>query len=242
MINQIMRKASVLIIAGSLLFLASCHKDAGTFTIKFQPKFGSADLKLNTTYSTPDGKYLSFSSFGMYLSHIKLVKTDNSTVEVDSAVLFVYADNSYMMNLKAVNGSYKGIQFGIGLDSAQNRISPANVPSNDPVYYNNALWWDVPRYHLFTQMEGHSGTTSSLNSIFFYHVGTDSVYRSAYVTKSFSIADGQATSLVLNTDLRQIFYGANAVNVFTDPATHSTDYPAVAKTVADAFTQSFSIQ
>ena len=68
------------------------------------------------------------------------------------------------------------------------------------------------------------------------------MYRSAIVTKSFSISEGQSTSLVLNADLEKIFYGANAVNVITAPATHTTDYPAVAISVADAFSQSFSLQ
>ena len=242
MINFFMRRLSVFVIIASILLLASCHKDPGTFSIKFQPKFGAADLKLDTVYSTPDGKYLKFSSMGLYLSHIKLVKMDNSEVEVDSAALFIYANNAITMHLAAVNGSYKAIKFGIGLDSTQNLRDPSIVPGNDPVYADNTLWWGAPRFHLFTQMEGYAGSTSSLGSIFFYHVGTDPMYRTATVTKSFSISDGQATALTLNADLEQVFYGANSVNVLTDPYTHTTDEPVVATTVANAFTQIFTLQ
>ena len=237
-----MRKSVFFITLGCILLLASCKKDKGTFRIQFQPTWGQSILKLDSTYSTPDGKYLNISSLGLYLSHIKLVRTDNSEVEVDSAVLLLYNDHTIAFDLSAINGNYKAIKFGIGLDSAQNRRDPIVVPDNDPVYANNTLWWGLPRYHLFTQTEGYAGTSSSLGTLVFYHIGTDSMYRTANVSKTFSIADGQATSLALHADLEKLFYGPTSVNVLTNSYTHSTDDVATAKLVADAYALIFSIQ
>lgn len=241
MISIFMRRYSILVALAFVLFLASCKKDPATLQIRFTPTWGSDALKLHTTYSSPSG-YLSFSSFDMYLSHIKLIKTDNSEVEVDSAVLILYNDNTITINLNPSKGDYKGIKFGIGLDSIQNNISPDNVPDNDPVYKDNTLYWDTNRKHLFIQMEGASGTNSTLGSIFFYHIGFDSLYRSASVVKSFSVADGKSTTLNLNADIQQVFTGSNAVNIISEPSTHTDDYPVVAHKVADNFTQIFSIQ
>jgi hypothetical protein len=236
-----MRRYSTYIATALILFLASCKKDPATLQIRFTPTWGNDALKVHTTYSSPSG-YLSFTSLDMYLSHIKLIKTDNSEIEVDSAVLILYNDNAITINLNPVKGDYKGIKLGIGLDSLQNNINPADVPDNDPVYKDNTLYWTMNREHLFIQMEGASGSNSTLGSIFFYHIGFDSLYRSASVTKSFSVADGQSTTLNLKADIQQVFNGTNAVNVISEPSTHTDDYPVVARKVADNFTQIFSIQ
>lgn len=235
-----MRKYYVLLFMGIALFLASCRKDPATLSLTVQPKWGSDNLQLNTTYSSTGG-YMNFSSFGMYLSHIKLVKADNSEVEVDSMALINYANNAIKIDLKAVEGSYKGIKFGIGLDSAQNAISPAQV-DDQSAYKPDVLYWAQGLDHLFIAMEGHSGSTSSLGNIFFYHIGTNAMYRTTEVDQPFSVAAGGSTSLTLDADISKVFSGANGVNVLTQPGTHSTDSVAIAVKVADNFTQIFTLQ
>ncbi|MCW3126696.1 MAG: hypothetical protein JWO03_2354 [Bacteroidetes bacterium] len=242
MINHFMRRSSVYIVAALIVLLTSCHKDPATLQIRFTPKWGADDFKLHTTYATLGG-YMNFSSFDMYLSHITLIKNDNSEVEVDSAVLISYNDNAITINLTPAKGDYKSIKFGIGLDSAQNKISPADRP-NDPVYGNSLLYWDAARLHLFLHMEGLSGNTSNLGDPFFYHEGNDSIntLRTTTVSKSFSVSDGQSTVLNLQGDISKVFTGANAVNVTTNPTTHTRDNPQTATLVANAFSQIFSIQ
>lgn len=235
-----MRKYYVLLFMGIALFLASCRKDPATLSLTVQPKWGSDNLQLNTTYSSTGG-YMNFSSFGMYLSHIKLVKADNSEVEVDSMALINYANNAIKIDLKAVEGSYKGIKFGIGLDSAQNAISPAQVDDLS-AYKPDVLYWSQGLDHLFIAMEGHSGSTSSLGSTFFYHIGTNTMYRTTEADQPFTVAAGSSTSLTLDADISKVFSGANGVNVLTQPGTHSTDSVAIAVKVADNFTQIFTLQ
>jgi hypothetical protein len=48
-----------------------------------------------------------------------------------------------------------------------------------------------------------AGTSASLGTVVFYHIGTDSMFRTASVTKSFSIADGRR----LLTTLPRCRYG-----------------------------------
>lgn len=235
-----MRKYYVLVLMGLALSLASCRKDPATLSLTVQPKWGSDNLRLNTVYSSTYG-YMNFSSFGMYLSHIKLVKTDNSEVEVDSMALINYADNAIKIDLRAVEGSYKGIKFGIGLDSLQNSISPAQVDDHS-AYKPDVLYWPLGLDHLFIAMEGHSGSTSSLGNIFFYHIGTNAMYRTTEVDQPFSIAAGSSTDLTLAADVSKVFSGVNGVNVLTQPGTHSTDSVGIAAKVADNFTQIFTLQ
>ena len=231
-----------------LITVASCKQELATLRMQVYPTWAGSSFALNTTYATPDGKYLNFNVNKLFLSHIKLIKNDNSTVEVSTAAFIDFASNSNVINLAAPVGDYKGIEFGIGLDTAQNHIDPAATPS-DPIFgATPGMWWDaspgVPaRYHLFADIEGYSGTTASLGGTFFYHVGTDSFYRSAMVSKSFSISNGQNTALLLQADFQKLFYGTTtAVNVIDEPYTHSTDAVATAKRIADGSTQLFSLQ
>ncbi len=235
-----MRKSYVLLVLGIVVFLASCRKDPATLTLTVQPKWGTDNLQLNTTYAV-NGGYLQFHNLGLYLSHIKLIKTDNSEVEADSVALMWYTGSEIKIKLSPIEGDYKGIKFGVGLDSIQNNINPADVDPQS-AYYDNSLYWAMNLEHLFIQMEGASGTQSNLGSIFFYHIGTDPMYRTATANKTFSVSAGQNTSLTLNADVSKVFNGTNAVNVITEPTTHSTDNVATAQKVADNFSQIFTLQ
>jgi hypothetical protein len=227
-----------------LLAVQACNdnnKNSSTLRLTISPKWGNDDLRLQTVYPV-NGGYMKIENMGFYLSHIKLVRTDNTEVEVDSAALFLFNNNKLTLNLNAPVGGYKGIKFGVGLDSAQNKISPSSRPSTDPVFYDNTLYWDGNREHLFVQLEGRYGTSSSsVTSLCFYHIGFDSMYRAASVTRAFTVAEGQTLELNMLADVSTVFNGTNAVNIATDPATHTNDYPAVAHQFADRFTQIFSI-
>ena len=240
---QRVKQCSALLLGLWLLSMSSCKQDPATLQLQVLPTWGGATWAMNTTYSTPDSKYLNFTVNKMFLSHIKLVKNDNSEVEV-SAANFVNFESNNTISLLAPVGDYKALKFGIGLDSAQNHINPT-ANSTDAVFgADPGMWWDVTLYHLFADIEGHAGTTTALGTTFFYHVGTDSFYKTATVPKSFSISNGQNTTLKLNADFQKLFYGggANTINVITEPYTHTTDAPTTAHKLADGSTQIFSLQ
>ena len=238
------KRYSILLLSLWLLSMASCKQDPATLQLQVLPTWGSTTWAMNATYNTPDGKYLNFSVSKMFLSHIKLVKNDNSEVEVNAAAFVNFESSSNTISLPAPVGDYKALKFGIGLDSAQNHINPT-ANSTDAVFgAGPGMWWDINLYHLFADIEGRAGTTTALGTFFFYHVGTDSFYKTATVPKSFSISNGQNTTLKLNADFQKLFYGggANTVNVITEPYTHTTDAPTTAHKLADGCTQMFSLQ
>src|SRR4051812_7247713 len=116
-----MKKTLAVLTLAFMLALTACHKDPGTVSLKLNPMFGNYNMALKSVYQAPDGKYFKFTMLKMYLSHIKLVRTDNTTVEI-SPLVYLSSDTASQLSMPVVqapSGSYKAIQFGIGLDSAQ---------------------------------------------------------------------------------------------------------------------------
>ena len=112
------------------LFTLSCKKD----TPLPQPKVNELQLSIqynidNVSYVTNINKYVnqagnhfSISRVSYYLSQIKLIKSDNSSVLVKE-YQYVDADNTSSNKLifnSIPIGDYIGIKFNIGLDSLHN--------------------------------------------------------------------------------------------------------------------------
>lgn len=243
-----MRKIAVLSLFIGLLILSSCgHKDGkGSLTLKFNPMFGSSTLRLNRTYQATDGKYYNFSKLRLFLSHIKLVRTDASTVELKPLVYISMSDSTTLsIPLGDSVGSFTGIQFSVGMDSVQNNTDPASYSDPNMVEaINDFMYWDASRKFVYIQLEGVADTVPNptASSGVSYHVGTDPFYRTVSLSKTFSTSASGATTLTLNTDIQKIFTGANGINIFVNPSTQTTDYPGVAQTFMSNLSQSFSLQ
>jgi len=249
-----MRKTITIFLLVSLIALASCHKPVRSFKLAFNPMFGSSNLYLNKTYQAPDGKYYNFSSLMLYMSHIKLIHSDGSMVEVKS-LAYLSAGNSADMNipLSEVEGSYTGIQFSIGLDSIQDNVDPTTITdTSNPQSSNNGMYWGPGLNYLFVELTGAADTRTTPQNPIEYLVGTAPYYTTVQVNKSFTVSSSGSTQLTLNADIQKIFYGsASAINVIADPYTEAqttgidqsnVPYGTLAHTFMTDFSQTFSLQ
>jgi hypothetical protein len=209
--------------------------------------FGSENLVLNKIYSTPDGKYYYFTRFMLYLSHIKLVRSNGSMVEVNP-LYYLGAQDSTTLSIPLSDslGSFTGIQFSIGVDSIQDSAYPYTGSSADLIDgINNQMYWDSARKYVFVILEGAGDQNNPPQQAIEYHVGTNPYYTTVQLTYPFSVAVGKQTTLMLNTNIEQIFYGSSgSINVLTDPYTEttgSTYYANLAHTFMTDFSQTFSI-
>lgn len=243
--NLIMRKIAVLLVLG-LLIISSCGTktgNQGTVTLKINPLFGTK-IALNQTYTATDGKTYSFAEFKMYLAHIKLVHTDGSTIEVKS-MAYVSLDDSTTMSMQFTvpNGSFKGIQFYIGLDSVQNALPVNQTDPTNPQYVNNSMTWGNPALeYVFVKLDGY--TNANNQGSFEFHVGTNPYYTAvSTVSKNFTVSGGQ-TMLMLNTDVHGIFY--NTTNPINISINNYTETSGPTDTLAHQFmnniSQVFSLQ
>jgi hypothetical protein len=230
--NFEMRKILAVALGATILLLTSCgnkgmNHTPGVVTLKINAMFGSNPLHLNQTYQAPNGTYYNISKLRFYLSHIKLVRADHSSVEVQPWY-YVALDDTSTLNIPLADsmGTFTGLQFSIGVDSIQNNTDPSSLTSQN------------------LQLEGTADSLSPPTAVgMLYHVGTSPYYTTITLNKSFSIVPYTNTTLTLSADIQKIFYGAaGAINPYVNRETQTLDNPSVALTFINDFDQTFSIQ
>ena len=249
----VMRKILMWFMIVGIIGISSCHKpssNGGSLTLKINPMFGSHAFVLNQVLEAPDGKYYNFGNYKFYLSHIKLVHSDGSTVEVNPVAYFS-ADDSRTWNVTLTNtpGSYTGIQFNIGLDPAQDTTIGNVSDSTSPYWANNFTYWGTSAMgYVFVQVDGYGDTVANptTSNLIVYHIGTQANYTTGItMSKNFSTSTNAQTVITMNADLQKEFYNSpdtGVINILTNPVTQTSDNPALAHTFITYFPKIFSLQ
>lgn len=236
----------------SLNYDPNAEKDNGTCVYK-EPEFKSTlkltfspqvsngqPLVLNQIYTDSMGYLMKIELFKFYVSQISLIKDDNSTVMIKDVALINASNNSYSVSIEVEEGSYKGIKFGIGLDSLSNATDPAAVANDHPLSIFQNTYWSWSTQFRFVMFEGRCDTlidtTSNLDHIFLYHTGTNVLYTEHQKNTTFSIAQNSSHEEVITLDINKIFYNLPSIDIKTESLTHSssTDLP-----IAIKFTDNF---
>lgn len=231
-----------------LLTVSGCkEKDNSNFTVTLKAFVGAQPLTFSSSYNDGVSKEFYFSGVKFYLSHVKLIREDNSEVEIKDAAFFDYRDNDWKaFKAEVPAGTYKGIKFGIGLDPAQNQIDPDTRPDTDPLGPQEDMYWEWLK-HRFINIEGAADTlgTNFSGAIIglAYHVGRDETYRTATLSNgNFIVQEGSDKEIFLNLDFNKVFFeGANAIDMFAMPGTQSENNDLyIANQFADKFSTAFT--
>jgi hypothetical protein len=231
-----------------LVSISSCDKkNKGNFEVKLNGFVGAQPLSFsNTIYSDGAGKDFFFNRLKFYISEVRLVRTDNTEVDVEDVAYFDYADNNWKsFSVEAPSGEYKGIKFNVGLNPAQNATNPDDFKASDPLGPKDDMFWEWLK-HRFINLEGKADVSggSFVNGVgLVYHVGRDTCYRSVSLSNgNFIIPDEGKKSINLNLDLLKVFKEQPApIDMFLKPGTQSEDNDlSIAIQFADQFSKSFS--
>jgi hypothetical protein len=238
-----------------LLCAAGCKKTkTGTFVLQLKGSWGSQGFVEDSFYVDPAGHVLTFSNFTFYLSHINLVKTDGSIVSAAPVAYFSFNNPGVLtVQLNNVDGDFKALTFGCGVDSIQNLFNPGaqavldTISADNPLNGNFNMHWPMLNYE-FEVVDGKWDTAALplMRNPLTYHIGTNAVYHNTTVNHSFSVCCGKTTTLNLNLDVRKIFYGNTDTLNVADPLQSTTqmgiyDRPSTGATFALNFSQAFSI-
>ncbi|HWB64979.1 MAG TPA: MbnP family protein [Chitinophagales bacterium] len=232
--------------------LWSCHHDAdsttGTVVLQMSSKYGDQSFALNSFNTDPQGRYLKVQNLAFYLSHIQLVKTDNSVVDLDTVAIFNF-DIPATLSVTYKNipiGEYKKIIYWNGVDSLQNLHDPGDPNLLSPLSGGYDMWWPMLLYRFETMDAKWDTQDTLLRHGLTYHIGTNAIYRSGQVDGNFSVTGGNTTNLNMVLDVKKIFYPDNndSIDLVNEGQTQCSNASelAIAAHFADNFSQAFSLQ
>ncbi|MFN8277808.1 MAG: MbnP family protein [Chitinophagales bacterium] len=236
-------------LAALIVMLPSCKKTdppVKNLNIRFSPVWNGSPITLNTNNTGPDNRRFRFSKMKMYLSHIRFVAADGTETEVrDIAFLNLANPSTLQLSLNGLSGTYTGMKFGLGLDSAQSTIDPTTVGADSPLNPDNGMWWSNVEQYVFAEVEGQCDTIVPMPAgviwNFLYHPGTQACYRTVTITQTFNFSGDGKNEVTVAADFQKIFYANNAIQITSEPTTSTTDKPALAVKFANQMQQIFSV-
>lgn len=239
-------RCSAVLLAGLLIGISSCKKPKeGNFTLKVAANYNGQAFTIGQSNTDPQNRRIQTDVLKFYLSHITLVKTDNSEVEVKDAALIDFSNpSSLSINADKISGEFKAIRFGIGVDSIQNESDPNGVAAGSPLA-DNDMYWSWLKY-IFVKYEARcdtSGTGSGVYNWFpLYHLGGNSLYRTTTLSKDFSVCCDDKLTLNLDLDVQKIFYSnTDTLDIITESTSQTSDHYDDAVEFMDNIAKAFSL-
>lgn len=239
----------------SLIVVASCKKDeddstVGALEFKFEHRAGAEALVFNKDYTLASGETARFTKVKYYLSNFVLVKDDGTEVVVPKDKSYFLLDHeipsSLIFKVDSVPlGSYKGLKFIIGVDSAKS-TAPVNQRKGvlDEAGAGGDMYWTWNSGYIFIKVEGSTPQTP-----FQFHIGGYGGYNPAAPTinnikqvnltvpdQSAVVHSGQTSHFHLFVDILEFFKNPNTIRIEDNPYVHFTPgSTAIADNYADMF-------
>lgn len=246
-----------LLFAGVLSFSA-CKKDSnltptpqpdkksGNVNIGFSNKIDGADMILSTQwYQNANGDSFTVSKLNYYISNIKLIgaegTTDFSEPESYHLIEQSTARTELSLQIGAVpGGSYKAVQFMIGVDSLRN-VSGAQSGALDPGLGN---FWSWSSGYIMLKFEGTAPKSPSTGNMLMFHVGGFSGANNTLRTVTLNFPknmeiNGNTATIAMAADVLQLFRSPNLIDFSKTTIIHMPG--AVAKMMADNYATMFSL-
>lgn len=215
----------------------------GTLALHMHQSFGSSALDTSAVYTLNNGQKFRMNQIRYYLSNFALVKSDGTEVPVPESYLLIQPSVDEYTAGEAEAGTYTKIKFYIGIDSATNSggTLPVDRPAGHPLALQTpSMFWTWASGYIFMRFEGMADTTgtSSLNQMFAWHIGSNSLRRTVEVPiNSFTITAGQTSVVHLNADLNEI---VKLIDFRTENMTHTMGNMPLAQKIANAAAIMFS--
>jgi hypothetical protein len=237
----------------AFLVFFSCKKDE-KITEPLQPSASAPSVTMNFEALmngkalTPETWYVNFYAdsftvrrFNYYISNIKLKRTDGFVFsEPESYHLNKHIDLKKAFTITNVPpGTYTGIEFLIGVDSARN-VSGAQTAD---LSVDEQMFWEWNSGYIFFKLEGDCRTADPDKTDFAIHVGGFTGKNNALQKCTFTLTDPIVAE---NGKKSSVFYQVLMEEIFKNPAdldieTISNGGNAALKAVSDNYRDMFKI-
>jgi hypothetical protein len=250
-----------------LMFVFSCKKEKteddntgkastdGSVLIWFKGKVDNRNFLLNETYKHVKGWDYRLELVKFYISDIVFTTNNGISHALDTVAFIDFYENHLdsnttgaLLSLDVPEGSYTGLSFLIGVDSAHNHSDPSTYSSDHPLSNYKGTHWDWNSGYRFVMIEGKMDTTTNssgtLSHGFSYHVGFDTLARQKNFNTCFSLNPGTEYNINMLVDLDKLFYQAgDTIDVINNNFTHSIGSQfSLAEKVANNLMNGFIIQ
>jgi hypothetical protein len=236
-----MRKLLFIAAAFFILSSSKCKKDdetlKGNISLNIATTYNNSPLIINKMYDY-NGKKIRFTKLSFFVSYINAVNSSSISAESPYKDIAFFDFTSLDDSIKALKGSditynqfvdkYVSIKMDAGVNKSLNAKKPKDYPSSSPLS-DAGNYWDDWNSYIFLKLEGliDKDGDGKLESGITLHTGGNEVYQPLSFPKSFSVSEGQTTTLSFNLDLNKLLTG---IDLTTINATHQTgDLPTMKK-------------
>jgi hypothetical protein len=206
--------------------------------IEFRLLDGNQDFAKYDTIQNNDFSFR-LENMKFYISDLQLKSSRGNINLADVHLYDIDDENTHNLTFEVEEGSYEGLNFGIGLNSEQNGTTPADYAVDHPLGLNkNTFWAMVPSSYIFVMIEGKMDTT--LNGDFYpitYHLAHNDLLKNMDLNHSISISQN-IESQVINVDLSEIFKDVD----LSKELPHQSTVSPLAQLLIENFSASFEIE
>lgn len=240
----------ILAMAALLSVLASgCNKESsdetGTGELKISMRLLHDGMPLTTTdqYLNGSGEFYTVKTFKFYVSNIQLTSTDNrNSAEKESYHLVdLSSPESREISASLAGGTYKRIQFMIGVDSVRN-VSGAQTGALDPML---GMFWTWNTGYIFAKLEGTAPVSTEPGQAFTYHIGGFKTGSNAIRTVLLDfpanklVTIGTTNMVIIDVDLAKWFDSVHTLSIKNAPSVMTPG--GVSLKIADNYATMFTV-
>jgi hypothetical protein len=246
---MVKRKLNYLLLI-TLFFLVclSCSKEDSNeqsserVKISFRLINDGEPLDFTTQYLNGSGEFYTVNKFKFYISNIRLTTLENKVSAEKESYHLIDRESPESKEISpAINkGSYKSIEFVLGVDSLRN-VSGAQTGALDPT---NGMFWTWNSGYIFAKLEGKSPASTAPGQTITYHIGGfktgENAQRKISLDFPSPVVTGKTTLVVIDVDLAKWFDGQHKISIAANPSLMTPG--GLSLSIADNYATMFSIE
>lgn len=205
-------KYSFLFLVCLSLFFSSCKEDEGAIELNFLATYDGQALVLNQDLAY-ESYPIRITESDFYISNIQL-KQGAELIDIKDIDFVDFtnqnfdqqrAEDGYSLEYdKVPAGTYDGLVFSIGVPPSLNSMVPANFESSSPLS-KTGYYWDHWSSYIFAKLAGVYETEEGEYTGYFFHTGTDDLYRTFEINREIVISEDQLELIQINLDHKTLF-------------------------------------
>lgn len=202
----------LILFIGMSVLLGACKDETGTLQIKFKGVYNGDPMVFGENLSYDDYQ-IYFLESDFFVSELAAMN-EGAITEIKDFEFINFnttntslenAEEGFVLNYSDVPvGNYDGIRFGIGVPPVENKTRPADY-SSDHALSTGGHYWETWNSFIFAKLEGKfQDEEGSFDNGFFFHTGTDDLFRTSTGNIDFSVSADNTTVIEILVDHKQL--------------------------------------